>query len=179
MSLLMRSATDRLKSAIRDVPDFPKPGVVFKDITPIFSNAQLFRLMTSMFADRYHRKNLDMVVAVDARGFLLASSLAYVLGTGVAIARKKGKLPYDSYEASYDLEYGSAVLQMHTDALKPGQRVVIIDDVLATGGTMGATIDLVSKFKAEIVEVSFLIELKFLEGRKKLEPTPLFSLIQY
>jgi len=175
----MRSATDRLKSAIRDVQDFPKPGVVFKDITPIFTNAQLFRLMTSMFADRYHRKNLDMIVAVDARGFLLASSLAYVLGAGVAIARKKGKLPYESYEASYDLEYGSATLQMHKDALKTGQRVVIIDDVLATGGTMAATVDLVKKFEVEIVEVAFLIELKFLEGRKKIEPTPMFSLIKY
>ena len=175
----MHSATERLKNAIRDVPDFPKPGIVFKDITPIFQDAQLLRLTISILADRYQRKTVDQIVAIDARGFLLGSALAYVLGTGVSIVRKKGKLPFETISASYDLEYGSNTIEMHVDAIKKGQRVLVIDDVLATGGTMKATVDLVKQLGGEVLETAFLIELGFLKGRGLLEPAPVFSVIKY
>jgi len=175
----MRSATERLKLAVRDVPDFPKPGIVFKDITPLLQDPQLLRLVVTAFADRYQRKPVDQIVAIDARGFLLASALAYVLGTGVSIVRKKGKLPFKTISASYNLEYGSNTIEMHVDAIKKGQRVLIIDDVLATGGTMKATIDLVQQLGGNIIETAFLIELGFLKGRKLIEPTPCFSIITY
>ncbi|MDD5260696.1 MAG: adenine phosphoribosyltransferase [Methylacidiphilales bacterium] len=175
----MRSATERLKTAIRDVPDFPKPGIVFKDITPVFQDPQLLRLTISILADRYQRKPVDQIVAIDARGFLLGSALAYVLGKGVSIVRKKGKLPHQTISASYDLEYGSNTVEMHVDAIKKGQRVVVIDDVLATGGTMKATLDLVSQLGGHVLETAFFIEIGFLKGRKLLEPTPAFSIIKY
>lgn len=170
---------ERLKSAIRDVPDFPKEGVVFKDITPILQNAQLFRLAITVLADRYQRKQVDQIVAVDARGFLFASAAAYVLGCGVSLVRKKGKLPFKTVSTSYDLEYGSNTVEMHVDAIKPGQQVVIIDDVLATGGTMKATVDLVNKLGGNVTEAAFFIELRFLNGASKLSPTPVFSILQY
>lgn len=175
----LKSASTRLKSAVRDIPDFPQPGIVFRDISPILEDGQLFRLATTLFADRYQRKSIDAVVAVDARGFIFGSALAYVLGTGLVLARKKGKLPHKTVEASYDLEYGKNTLQMHFDAIKPGQRVVIVDDVLATGGTMKATCDLVRGLGGDIIEVAFLIELATLGGAEKLSPCPVFSIIQY
>lgn len=177
--VLLKSAMERLKSAIRDVPDFPKEGVVFKDITPILQNAQLFRLAITVLADRYQRKQVDQIVAVDARGFLFASAAAYVLGCGVSLVRKKGKLPYKTISTSYDLEYGSNTVEMHVDAIKPGQQVVIIDDVLATGGTMKATVDLVNQLGGNVTEAAFFIELRFLNGAAKLSPTPVFSILQY
>jgi adenine phosphoribosyltransferase len=176
---LLKSATERLKASIRDVPDFPKPGIVFKDITPILQNGQLFRLAVTLFSERYQRRTIDTIVAIDARGFLFASALAYCLGTGIAIVRKKGKLPYQTIEKSYDLEYGQSTLQIHTDALQKGQRVIIIDDVLATGGTVGATVDLVRKLGAEVLEACFLVELGFLNGREKFPDVPVFSVVQY
>jgi adenine phosphoribosyltransferase len=175
----MRSATERLKKSVRDIPDFPKPGIVFKDITPILQDGQLFRLAITLFSDRYQRKTIDQIVAIDARGFLFASALAYVLGTGISLVRKKGKLPHKTIEASYDLEYGSNTVEMHVDALKKGQRVLIVDDVLATGGTMKAAIDLVEKLEAQVVEVAFFAEINFLEGRKKLGNVPIFSAMQF
>jgi len=174
-----KSTTDRLKKAVRDVPDFPKPGVVFKDITPVLQDPQLFRLSISMFADRYQRKRVDLVAAIDARGFIFGSALAYVLGCGFTMIRKKGKLPYETEEASYDLEYGSAAVEIHRDACSPGSRVLLVDDVLATGGTMAASVDLCQRLKAEIIETAFFIELGFLNGREKLNNIPVFSLIQY
>jgi adenine phosphoribosyltransferase len=176
---LLKSAVERLKNSIRDVRDFPKEGVVFKDITPILQNAQLFRLTVTVMADRYQRRQVDQIVAIDARGFLFASAVAYVLGCGVSIVRKKGKLPYKTVEASYDLEYGSNTVQMHVDAIKPGQQVIIIDDVLATGGTMKAAIDLVETLGGKVTEVACLIELKFLHGAQRIAPVPVFSVIQY
>jgi adenine phosphoribosyltransferase len=176
---LLKSAVERLKNSIRDVRDFPKKGVVFKDITPILQDAQLFRLAVTVIADRYQRRQVDQIVAIDARGFLFASAVAYVLGCGVSIVRKKGKLPYKTVEASYDLEYGSSTVQMHVDAIKPGQQVIIIDDVLATGGTMKAAIDLVERLGGKVTEVACLIELKFLHGAQRIAPVPVFSVIQY
>ncbi len=179
MHLKTGAAIERLRHAVRDVPDFPKPGVVFKDITPILQDAQLFRLTITIFAEHYKRKQVDQLVAIDARGFLLASALAYVLGTGVVIVRKKGKLPWKTIAASYDLEYGSNTIEMHTDAILPGQKVVVIDDVLATGGTMAATLDLIRQLGGEVVEAGFLIELGFLNGRAKLGNTPVHSLMTF
>lgn len=175
----LKGTTDRLRAAIRDVPDFPKEGVVFKDITPILNDPQLFRLTITLLADRYQRKRVDKVVAIDARGFLFGSALAYVLGTGVAIARKKGKLPWNTIEESYDLEYGSNTIQMHADAVKSGERVLIIDDVLATGGTLQATANLIRKLGGEVIEAALLIELEFLNGRQNCPNTPIYSLLKY
>lgn len=177
--VLLKSAVERLKNAVRDVPDFPQKGVVFKDITPILQDAQLFRLAVTVMADRYQRRQVDQIVAIDARGFLFASAVAYVLGCGVSIVRKKGKLPYKTVEASYDLEYGSNTVQMHVDAIKLGQQVVIVDDVLATGGTMKAAIGLVEKLGGKVTEAACFIELKFLKGAERIAPVPAFSVIQY
>jgi adenine phosphoribosyltransferase len=168
---------DRLKAHIRDIPDFPKPGIVFKDITPILSDGQLFRLAVTIFAERYQRKSVEKIVAIDARGFIFGGALAHYLGIGLAVVRKKGKLPYESHEAEYELEYGQGILEIHTDAVKPGQRVVIIDDLLATGGTAEAAAKLVQKCGGEIVELAFLVELAALKGREKLAKFPFFCAI--
>jgi len=175
----LKGTVDRLKSAIRDVPDFPQEGVVFKDITPILSDPQLFRLSITLLADRYQRKRIDKVVCIDARGFLFGSALAYVLGSGVAIARKKGKLPWETLEESYELEYGSNTIEMHRDSVLSGERILIVDDVLATGGTLKATASLVRKMGGEVVDAAVLIELGFLNGRERIAPTPIYSLITY
>lgn len=178
-ALPMKSAIERLRSTVRDVPDFPKKGIIFKDINPILQNAQLFRLATTLFVERYQRKTIDTIVAIDARGFLFASSIAYCLGTGIALVRKKGKLPYKTVQKSYDLEYGSNTIEMHVDAIQKGQKVVVIDDVLATGGTLAATVDLVKELGGDVIEAAVFIELEFLKGREKLGTTPVFSIIQY
>ena len=179
MSTSFKSAMDRLKGNIRDVPDFPKPGIIFKDITPILSDGQLFRLAVTIFAERYQRKSVEKIVAIDARGFIFGGALAHYLGIGLAVVRKKGKLPYKSHEAEYALEYGQGILELHVDAVKPQQRVVIIDDLLATGGTAEAAAKLVEKCGGEIVELAFLVELGFLNGREKLAKYPIFSAISY
>lgn len=176
---LLKSATERLRSAIRDVEDFPKKGIVFKDITPILENGQLFRLATTLFSDRYQRRAIDKVVAIDARGFIFASSVAYCLGCGIALVRKRGKLPGHTLRQTYDLEYGSNTLEIHDDSIQKGEKVVIIDDLLATGGTIKAACDLVGQLGGEVVETAVLVELSFLEGRKVLEPHPVFSIISY
>jgi adenine phosphoribosyltransferase len=176
---LLKSAIERLKNSIRDVPDFPKEGVVFKDITPILQNAQLFRLAITVLADRYQRKHVDQIVAIDARGFLFASAAAYVLGCGVSIVRKKGKLPYKTLQATYDLEYGSNTMEIHVDAIKPGQNIIIIDDVLATGGTMKAAIDLVQELGGTVTEAAAFVELGFLKGAERIAPVPVFSVVKY
>lgn len=177
MSTSFKSAMDRLKAHIRDIPDFPKPGIVFKDITPILSDGQLFRLAVTIFAERYQRKSVEKIVAIDARGFIFGGALAHYLGIGLAVVRKKGKLPYESHEAEYELEYGQGVLEIHTDAVKPGQRVVIIDDLLATGGTAEAAAKLVAKCGGEIVELAFLVEISVLKGRERLAKYPVFCAI--
>ena len=177
MTIPFRSAMDRLKVNIRDIPDFPKPGIVFKDITPILADGQLFRLAVTIFAERYQRKSVEKIVAIDARGFIFGGALAHYLGVGLAVVRKKGKLPFESHETEYELEYGQGVLEIHTDAVKPGQRVVIIDDLLATGGTAEGAAKLVQKCGGEIVELAFLVEIAALKGRERLAKYPVFCAI--
>jgi adenine phosphoribosyltransferase len=168
-----------LKSKIRDVPDFPKPGVVFKDITPLLADAQAFRSALDLLGDRYQGQGVDVVVGVEARGFIVGSALAYKLGAGHVIIRKAGKLPFKTHRAIYQLEYGTDTLEIHEDAFHPGARVLIADDVLATGGTVAAAIDLVKKVGGEILELAFLVELTFLKGSEKIQDYPIFSVIKY
>jgi adenine phosphoribosyltransferase len=170
---------DELKAAVRDVPDFPIKGIVFKDITPILRDGRLFRIAVDSFADRHKGKEIDAVVGIDARGFIFAGAVAYKLGVGFVPVRKKGKLPYKTVVTSYTLEYGSETSEMHIDALKKGDNVIIVDDLLATGGTAMAAATLVKQLGANIVEIDFLIELSFLKGRERLKDHPLFAAIVY
>lgn len=176
---MVEERINELKGKIRDIPDFPKAGVVFKDITPLLADAQAFRTAVDLLGDRYRDRGVQIVVGVEARGFIIGSALAYKLGAGHVVIRKAGKLPYKIHRAVYHLEYGTDTLEIHEDALDSGARVLIADDVLATGGTVAAAIDLVKKLGGEIVELAFLVELTFLKGREKLEDYPLFSLIKY
>lgn len=176
--LINKSAKERLKMAVRTVEDFPQPGISFKDITPILQDGQLFGLVINLLGERYKSK-VDVVVSIDARGFLIGSALAYYLGVGTAIVRKKGKLPYECVEKSYTLEYGQNCIEMHKDAIKPGQKVLVVDDVLATGGTMAATLDLVEQLGGKIIEIACLIELGFLKGREKLPNRSIFTMLKY
>jgi len=168
-----------LKSYIRDVPDFPKKGIIFKDITTLLKSGEVFKEVIDTFADRYKTTELDSIVSVEARGFIIGSALAYKLGKGIIPVRKKGKLPYKTDSITYDLEYGTDTLEIHKDAINPKDRVLIIDDVLATGGTISAVAQLVEKQGGEIAEIAFLIELGFLKGRDKLKKYNVFSLIKY
>lgn len=170
---------DDLKKKIRDIQDFPKPGIGFKDITTLLSDAGSFNRAVDLMAHRYIDTKVDLVLGIEARGFIIGSALAYKLNKGVILVRKPGKLPYKTHSISYDLEYGTDTLEIHQDAIFPGARILIADDVLATGGTVRAVIDLISKMGGEVVECAFLTELLFLEGRKKLEGIPVFSLITF
>src|SRR6266850_5345826 len=170
---------DQLRAGVRDVPDFPKKGIVFKDITPILSDHKLFRASIDLFLERCRGKKIDKIVGIDARGFLFGSTVAYELGLGFVPIRKRGKLPYRTETAKYSLEYGEAEMEMHTDAVRKGERVVLVDDLLATGGTSAAAAALIRNAGADLVEAQFLIELEFLEGRKRLEPTPVTSFLKY
>lgn len=168
-----------LKTFIRDVPDFPKPGILFKDITPLLASAPAFGQVISQLADRYRAQRIDAVVAAEARGFIFAAPLALQLGVGFTPIRKPGKLPYKTHTHEYDLEYGSDKLQIHEDGVSKGSRVLVVDDLLATGGTVEACCKLVEQVGGDVVECCFLIELAFLEGRKKLSHRKIFSLISY
>jgi adenine phosphoribosyltransferase len=170
---------DELKAAVRDVPDFPIKGIQFKDITPILRDGRLFRIAVDSFADRHKGKKIDAVVGIDARGFIFAGAVAYKLGVGFVPVRKKGKLPYKTVVTSYTLEYGSETSEMHIDALKKTDNVIIVDDLLATGGTAMAAATLVRQLGAAIVEIDFLIELSFLKGRDRLKEHPVFAAIVY
>lgn len=170
---------EELKKSIRDVPDFPKKGILFKDITTLCKDPAMFQRMVDLLAHRYIGKGIDLVVGIEARGFVLGAALAYKLGAGIVLVRKPGKLPHKTHKASYSLEYGTDSLEIHQDAIEPGQKVVIADDLLATGGTAGAVADLVKKMKGKIVECAFIVELEDLKGRAKLAPAPVFSLIKY
>lgn len=170
---------DELRDKIRDIPDFPKKGILFKDVTPLLSDGRVFRKAIDRIGERYSAKDIDLVVGVEARGFIMGAALAYKLGAGVILVRKPGKLPYKTHQTIYELEYGTDTLEIHQDAIKPGERVIICDDLLATGGTVLAAIDLVKKLKGEIVEIDFLIELSFLKGREKLKDYNVFSLLQF
>jgi adenine phosphoribosyltransferase len=168
-----------IEAAIRNVPDFPKPGVQFKDITPVLADPRLFAGAIDLLTDKFKPGSVDAVVGIDARGFIFAAAAAMKLHAGFVPVRKKGKLPYQTHEQDYALEYGSATIAMHVDALKPGARVLLIDDLLATGGTAAAAIALVNKFGAKILEAIFLIELKFLDGRRKLKDLPVRSIVVF
>ncbi len=170
---------DALRAAIRDVPDFPKKGIVFKDITPVLSNPALFRAVVDAFVARWKGERLDKVVGIESRGFLFAAPLAYALGAGLSIVRKPGKLPWDVIREAYALEYGEAALELHIDAVGPGQRVLVVDDVLATGGTAEAVGRLVARQGAELVSYSFLVELSFLQGAKRLGAGKVHALVAY
>jgi len=168
-----------IERAIRTVPDFPKPGIQFKDITPVLADAELFAGTIDLMTQGFKPGMVDAVVGIDARGFIFAAAAAIKLQAGFVPIRKKGKLPYQTHEQSYDLEYGSATVAVHVDALRPGSRVLLVDDLLATGGTAAAAAALVQKLGAQILEASFLIELAFLNGRQKLGPYPVRSLVTY
>lgn len=169
----------QISDGIRTISDFPKPGIEFKDITTLLSDGELFRMTTDAFAERYKDERIDMVVGVEARGFIFASALAYALGAGTCLVRKPGKLPHTVHRESYELEYGTDSVEIHQDAFEPGQRIVVIDDILATGGTVGATAKLIdNNFDVEIVELAFLLELGFLNGREKLGNHKVFSLVE-
>ena len=168
---------DKISEAIRDIPDFPKPGIIFKDITPVLQNGEMLAEIINIFASRYDDCSPDYIVGIESRGFIFGSALALKLGCGFIPIRKKGKLPYKTVEASYSLEYGEATIEIHEDAISPGSKVVLIDDLLATGGTVSAAIKLLQELKAEIIGVEFLIELAFLKGRNNIEDLPVNSLI--
>ena len=170
---------ETLKAKIRDIADFPKPGIVFKDITPVLADEVAFSSVIDTIVVHFGRGNVDKVVGIEARGFILASPVAYHFGAGFVPVRKKDKLPWETESADYALEYGTATLEVHRDAVTPGERVLIVDDVLATGGTAAATAQLVERIGGKVIGIACLIELGFLNGRDKLEGHDLFSLITY
>ncbi len=168
-----------IKSFIRDVPDFPKPGIVFKDITPLLKSPEAFNSVLTLWAERYASQKINAIVAMESRGFIFGAALANRLGIGFVPVRKPGKLPWKTFNETYELEYGKDTLEIHQDALNSGDRVVVLDDVLATGGTAAAAVRLVEKAGGKVSEASFLMELLFLKGKQKLNSTPVFSIIQY
>jgi len=168
-----------LKSVIREIPNFPKEGILFYDITTLLKDGELFRRVIEKFAKLYEDERIDKVVAIESRGFILGSALAYRLNAGFIPVRKAGKLPSDVYETEYNLEYGSSALAVHRDAIATGERVVIIDDLLATGGTIAATVDLVKQLDGVIIGIAFLVELTALRGRHRLDGHQVVSLIAY
>ncbi|NTU60159.1 MAG: adenine phosphoribosyltransferase [Deltaproteobacteria bacterium] len=170
---------DQLKSKIRDIVDFPKPGIVFKDITTLLRDASSFNRAVDLLGHRYLERPVDVVVGIEARGFIVGAALAYKLNKGVILVRKPGKLPFKTHATTYELEYGTDTLEIHQDAVEKGQRVLIADDVLATGGTVRAVTDLVRRMGGEVVECAFLAELTFLKGRDRLQDVPIHSLIQF
>ena len=169
----------KLLTALRDVPDFPKPGIIFKDITTILSDGTLFKSAIDIFLEANAGRKLDKVVGIDARGFIFGAAVAYQLGIGFVPIRKKGKLPYKTESMAYTLEYGEAVIEMHVDAIAKGEKVVLIDDLLATGGTAAAAAKLIEKMGGDLVEAQFLIELEFLNGREKLKGFPVCSFLKF
>jgi adenine phosphoribosyltransferase len=170
---------ERIKAIIRDVPDFPKKGVIFKDITPLLADNAAFTEAIRSMSAKYKGRGITKVLGIEARGFLLAAPIALELGAGLVPVRKKGKLPYKTISATYALEYGEDTLQMHEDAVRKGEKVLIVDDVLATGGTAKAVCSLVDKLGGKVEAIAMLIELEFLNGREKFPGRDIFSLIKY
>lgn len=169
-----------IESYIRTIPDFPKPGIMFRDFTPLLADGEAFKALIDQIKSRYHGKSIDVVVGIEARGFVLASALAYALGAGTVLVRKEGKLPHTTHAQEYELEYGSSVLEISQDALAKGQRILVVDDVLATGGTVGATLKLIQQnFDVSVEELLFLMELDALNGRQKLPDLPIHSVFHY
>lgn len=176
---MQHAASERIANAVRDVPDFPKPGILFKDITPLLSDGALFREAINLFLEACIPLKPDKIVGIDARGFLFGAPVAYQLGVGFVPVRKKGKLPFQAKEETYTLEYGEATVEMHVDAIAPGERVVLVDDLLATGGTSAAAARLIAQAGGHLIEAQFLIELGFLSGRTLLGPVPVRAFLKY
>jgi adenine phosphoribosyltransferase len=172
---IVAMSVDAIKSAIRDVPDFPKPGILFKDITPVLQDAALFKATIDIFEERCRIADVSKIAAIDARGFLFAGAVCDRMGLGLVPVRKQGKLPYQTFEQTYELEYGSATLAIHRDAFDKGERVLVLDDLLATGGTAAAAAKLVEQAGGVVAEIAFLVELAFLDGRAKLQGYQVFS----
>ena len=172
-------AEQRLRELIRDVPDFPTPGIVFKDITPVLGDRQAFATVVDLIADHYVGRGVNRVLGIEARGFIIAAPVAYRLGAAFVPARKRGKLPWSTLGTDYELEYGTEHLEVHSDAVSSGDKVVVVDDVLATGGTARAAVELMHKLGAEVAGVGVIIELSFLNGREKVADTDLYSILTY
>lgn len=175
----MKKQKIELKDYIRSIPDFPKPGILFRDITTLLKDRKAFKFAVDALVNKYKNKNIDVVVAVEARGFILGGVIANKLSAGFVPVRKKGKLPAKTNSVTYDLEYGTDTLEIHHDAIKPGDKVLIVDDLLATGGTSCAVIDLVKQLRGEIIGIAFLIELTDLKGIDKLKGYSVYTLIKY
>jgi adenine phosphoribosyltransferase len=173
------SAEETLRAAIRDVPDFPKEGILFRDITPLLADPEAHRLAVEKLAEPFREDPPDQILAVESRGFIFGGTLAYVLGCGLVIARKPGKLPAETHKVTYDLEYGTDTLEVHADAITPGSKVLVVDDLLATGGTAKGALDLVERLGGELHGILFLIELTGLEGREQLGDAPIYTILQY
>jgi adenine phosphoribosyltransferase len=170
---------ESLKKKIREVPDFPTPGILYYDLTTLFKDPEGLKGVIDHLVERYADAGIEKVLGIESRGFILGSVIAYKLRTGFIPVRKKGKLPAETYSVSYDLEYGTDTLEMHQDALEPGENVLIVDDLIATGGTAAATAQMVSRLQARIHEIAFLVELEFLKGRKRLDGFPVYSILKY
>lgn len=175
----MSLVATRIKAAIRDIPDFPKPGIIFKDITPILADPALFAEVVAGLAERYQPMRIDKIAAMESRGFIFGAPLAEKIGAGFVPLRKFGKLPHTTVAETFNLEYGTETLEVHTDAITPGERVLIIDDLLATGGTAEASIRLVKRIGGEVVEIAFVVELAFLKGRGRLAGIPVYSMVVF
>jgi adenine phosphoribosyltransferase len=175
----MKSDIQKLQNAVRNIPDFPKPGILFRDITPILNDPELFKIAVNIFANQHKGVKVDKIAAIEARGFLFAGAVSYKLGAGLVPIRKKGKLPYKTFEESYQLEYGTAELAVHQDAFQKGENVILIDDLLATGGTALAGVHLIERAGGKVVGIDFLIELTELNGRAKLSGYNVFAAIKF
>ena len=170
---------EELKRKIREIPDFPKPGILFYDLTTLMKDAESLRSAIDILTEKYREMRIDRVIGIEARGFIFGSGVAYNLGAGFVPVRKKGKLPAQKVSVSYDLEYGQSVLEMHEDAVEAGQRVLIADDLIATGGTAAATAQMVRQLGAKVLALAFVVELEFLNGREKLDDSEVFSILRY
>jgi adenine phosphoribosyltransferase len=179
MSATSKPSFPRLRAAIREIPDFPKKGILFKDITPILSDPSLFGEVVSGLTERYRSMRIDKIAAMESRGFIFGAPLAQNIQAGFVPLRKFGKLPFSTVSETFDLEYGTETLELHTDAIQPGERVVIIDDLLATGGTAEASARLVRRIGGEVVEMAFVVELAFLDGRRRLNGIPVYSMVVF
>jgi adenine phosphoribosyltransferase len=179
MNTADKTAFARVRAAIRDIPDFPKPGILFKDITPILSDPKIFAEVIGALTERYRSLRIDKIAGVESRGFIFGAPLAENIGAGFVPLRKFGKLPFSTVSETFNLEYGTETLEVHTDAFKPGERVVIVDDLLATGGTAEASARLVGQTGGEVVEMAFVVELAFLDGRQRLKGIPVYSMVVF
>ncbi|MFC1893572.1 adenine phosphoribosyltransferase [Chloroflexota bacterium] len=177
--LVTSKSEDEFKRYIRDIPDFPKKGIIFRDITNLLKNGELFQKAIDKIAYRFSQEEIGVICSAEARGFIIGAALSHAMGTGFVPIRKKGKLPWNTHQQSYELEYGQDELEIHIDAISSGAHVLFIDDVLATGGTAKAVVDLIKKMKGKVICAAFLIELTEFRGRTKLEGVPVYSLIQY